>query len=152
MKKKPATRPIDRMSDAGLDAVLEYMSDEVEAAETKEDLMYVLALARELINPNSMQNAVVGLNNIRADVDRHAIANAKSESTGSKQARSKRAGPTLARSTQECTVQLDVPQILSSTFQQLSERMRTLQNDDPDTFANATSALTWLANGTIRTN
>ena len=147
MKKKPVTRPIDRMSDTALDAVLEYMSDEVQSAESKEDLMYVLALARELINPNSMQNAVVGLNNIRADVDRHAIANAQSELTGSKQARSKQAG-----ATQECTVQLDVPQILSSTFKQLSERMRTLQNDDPDTFVNATSALTWLANGTIRTN
>ena len=148
---RPTTRPIDRMSDAGLDAVLEYMSDEVEAAETKEDLMYVLALARELINPNSMQNAVVGLHNIRAEVDRHAIANAETESTGPKRAISKRTQSTLAGAKQECTVQLDIPQILSSTFQQLSERMRTLQNDDPDTFANATNALTWLASGTIRT-
>lgn len=143
----PTTRPIDRMSDAGLNAVLEYMSDEVEAAETKEELMFVLALARELLNPNSLQNAVIGLNNIRAEVDPQAIANAGSKRDETTQANAVLDGPSL-----ECTVQLDVPQILSSTFQQLSERMRSLQNDDPDTFANATSALTWLASGTIRTN
>jgi hypothetical protein len=150
------------MTDVGLNAVLEYLSDEVEAAETKEELMFVLALVRELFNPNSLQNAVVGLNNIRAEIDCQAIANAgakrgKTNQSGAKrsetvQANSIPTGPTLAGETRECTVQLDVPQILSSTFQQLSERMRTLQSDDPDTFANATSALTWLASGTIRTN
>jgi hypothetical protein len=116
--------------------------------------MFVLALVRELFNPNSLQNAVVGLNNIRAEIDCQAIAKANAAAKRGKtvQANSIPAGPTLAGTTRECTVQLDVPQILSSTFQQLSERMRTLQSDDPDTFANATSALTWLASGTIRTN
>lgn len=130
--QKQTSRPIDRMSSASLDAMLEYMTEEVETAETKEELLFVLALARELITPKAMQNAVIGLDNIRAEVDPQAIA---------------KAGAGKA-----CTVELNVPQILSTTFLDLSERMLTLQNDDPDTFANATSALTWLASGAIRTS
>lgn len=125
-------KPIDQMSNASLHAMLDYLAEEVEGAESKEDLVSVLSLARELFHPSPMQNAVRGLNNIRAEVDHEAIARAQSKL--------------------ECTVHLEVPQILSTTFQDLSLRMRTLQSEDPDTFVNATSAMTWLANGEINTN
>ncbi|HEY9163659.1 MAG TPA: hypothetical protein VIN57_03525 [Magnetovibrio sp.] len=125
-------KPIDSMTNESLHAMLDYLSDEIEVAESKEDLELVLKMARELFRPSSMQNTVRGLNHILAEVDTDAIAR-----TASKHA---------------CTVHLEVPHILSSTFQDLSERMNALQNDDPDTFANATSALTWLANGKINSN
>lgn len=127
--------PIDRMTSAQMHAVLDYLSEEIEIAESKEDLEAVLKLAREMLAPSPMQNVVQGLGHLRAEVDHSAIARAQSGT----------AGP-------ECTVQLAVPQILSETFQDLSTRMRTLQNEDPDTFANATSALTWLASGEISAN
>lgn len=125
-------KPIDTMSNESLHAMLDYLSDEIEMAESKEDLEVVMHLARQLFQPSSMQNTVRGLPHIRAEVDVEAITR-----TASKHA---------------CTVHLEVPHILSSTFQDLSVRMSTLQNEDPDTFANATSALTWLANGKINSN
>ena len=119
--------PTDHLSNATLNAMLDYLSQEIETAQTKEELQAVLSIAREMLAPPTQQNAVYGLQNIRAEVDRNAIA---------------RAG-------QECVVQLHIPHSLSETFHNLSTRMRTLQNEDPDTFANATNALTWLASGKI---
>jgi len=124
--------PIDRMTNAQMHAVLDYLSEEIEIAESKEDLEAVLKLAREMLAPSPMQNVIRGFEHLRAEIDPSAI--------------------TRAQSKMECTVQLAVPQILSETFQDLSTRMRTLQAEDPDTFANATSALTWLASGEISAN
>ena len=124
-------KPVDYMSSESIHAMLDYLSEEVECAESKEDIDSVLSLARELFRPSSMQNTVLGLDNIRAEVDTQAIQRAQSKL--------------------ECTVHLEVPQILSTTFEDLSQRMRVLQSEDPETFANATSAMTWLANGEIST-
>lgn len=124
--------PIDNMSNANIHAVLDYLTEEIKSAGSKEDLLSVLSLTRELFETPPMQNAVYGLENIRAEVDRKAIAHDQSKL--------------------ECTLQLEVPNILSETFQDLSKRMRELQSDDPETFINATSALTWLARGEISTN
>lgn len=126
------SKPIDDMSNANIHAVLDYLAEEIESAENKDDLLSVLSLTRELFLTSPMQNAVYGLENIRAEVDSKAIAR--------------------DQSMLQCTVQLEVPHILSTTFQDLSKRMRELQSDDPETFANATSALTWLARGEISTN
>lgn len=126
------SKPIDDMSNANIHAVLDYLAEEIESAENKDDLLSVLSLTRELFLTPPMQNAVYGLENIRAEVDSKAIAR--------------------DQSMLQCTVQLEVPHILSTTFQDLSKRMRELQSDDPETFANATSALTWLARGQISTN
>lgn len=126
------SKPIDDMSNANIHAVLDYLAEEIESAENKDDLLSVLSLTRELFLTSPMQNAVYGLENIRAEVDSKAIAR--------------------DQSMLQCTVQLEVPHILSTTFQDLSKRMRELQSDDPETFANATSALTWLARGQISTN
>lgn len=126
------SKPIDTMSNESLHAMLDYLSDEIDTANSKEELEIVLDLARQLFRPSSMQNAVRGLNHIRAEIDPQAIA---------------RTAPKHA-----CTVHLEVPQILSTTFQDLSVRMSALQDEDPVTFANATSALTWLAKGEISAN
>lgn len=132
-------RPIDRMTANNLNAVLEYLSDEVENAETKEDLNAVLEIARNLLTPNGLRNTVQGLAHIRAEVDATAILD-------------KTAPNAAAQDTYACTLQLEVPQILSNTFQDLSDRMNQLQNEDPETFANATSALSWLATGKLQSH
>lgn len=132
---KISTRPIDTLSRASLESMLEYLSEEVETAHTKEDFLAILSVAREMLSPAPLRNAVTGLKNIRAEVDCRAI-------------RGERA-PQLS-TLEACTVHLDIPPILKDTFQALSRRMNTLQSEDPDTFVNATSALTWLASGTIR--
>jgi len=126
------SKPIDNMSNVNIHAVLDYLAEEIESAGSKEDLLSVLSLTREIFQTSPMQNAVYGLENIRAEVDSNAIARDLSKL--------------------ECTVQLDVPNILSTTFQDLSKRMRDLQSDDPETFVNATIALTWLAKDEISTN
>lgn len=132
-------RPVDRMTTDNLNAVLEYLSDEVENAETKDDLNAVLAIARDLLTPNGMHNTVQGLEHIRAEVDAMAILE-------------KAAPNAVAQDTYACTLQLEVPHILSNTFQDLSDRMNQLQNEDPETFANATSALSWLASGKLKSH
>lgn len=123
---------VDNLTIASLHAMLDYLTEEIQLAETKEDLESVLNLMRDMLTPSPMINTVKGLGHIRAEVDQLAIARAQAK--------------------HECTVRLDVPQILSETFQDLSSRMRKLQNEDPDTFASATSALTWLAKGEISAN
>ena len=124
---------IDRMSDANLDAMFEYLSEEIAAAKNKKDLDAILSLTRELFLPPPMQNAVRGLNNIRAEMGQRTAA--------------KKTKPRI-----QCTVELEIPYILRATFNDLSARMRALQDADPETFSNATSALTWLANGKIHSN
>ena len=125
------SNPVDKMSNANIHDVLDYLAEQIESAENKADLVSALSLTRELFSPSPMQNAVYGLPNIRAEVDSDAI--------------------TRDQPAPKCTVQFEVPQVLSTAFQDLSERMCILQDEDPDTFANAANALNWLASGEIST-
>lgn len=125
-------RPIDKMSRENLHAILDYLNEEAEKAETQEDLQNVMNIARDLIVPTPVQSAVHGLGHLRAEYV-HSTSTKASPATS-------------------CTVSLEVPYILSTMFHALSERMNRLQDEDPATFSNAASALNWLANGDIQSN
>lgn len=133
---------IDRMSEANVAAMLEYLTEQLEDAETKEDIQAVLELARQLLDPPALHNAVHGLEHIRAEYAPRPSSAANTE-------------PQIINTDAanlSNVINLEVPHILTNTFKALSDRMNTLQARDPETFANATSALTWLANGEITSN
>ena len=136
------SRPIDRMSAESLHAVLDYLHEEVQCAETEEDLRAVMEIARDLFAPSRVQSAVRGLGHIRAEFVRQQNPGQAGDEQDT----------AAAQDVYACTVSLEVPTILSTMFHDLSERMNRLQCEDPETFANATSALQWLANGNIQTN
>ena len=133
---------IDGMNAGNAAAMLEYLTEQLEDAETKEDLQAVLEPARQLLQRPPMHQAVHGLAHVRAEYDVPQTDETRgithyTDADGNKLSN---------------VVNLEVPHILSSTFHALSERMNTLQTHDPDTFANASSALNWLANGEITSN
>jgi len=120
------------ISPNALNAILDYLSAELEEAKTTSDLTQILDLAKTLLLKPPTQNAVVGLGGIRAEMDAAAMAEAHGKNA--------------------CTVNLQVPRILSDTFEDLSVRMSHLQDRDPETFTNASNAMQWLANGKLGSN
>lgn len=117
------------ISPNALNAILDYLSAELEEAKTTSDLTQILDLAKTLLLKPPTQNAVVGLGGIRAEMDQSAMAEAQGKNA--------------------CTVNLQVPSILSTAFEDLSVRMSHLQDRDPETFNNASNAMQWLANGKL---
>lgn len=120
------------ISSNALNAILDYLSAELDDAKSSDDLSDILCMAKTLLLKPPTQNAVVGLGGIRADIDASAMAEAQGK--------------------QACTVQLQVPTVLSGAFEDLSVRMSTLQDRDPETFTNASNAMQWLANGEFGSN
>lgn len=110
-----------------LDVLLTYLADEIEGAQSREDLEDVFSVVKGLFTPSSLQNTVLGLDHIRAEVDREAIARVSGINTRA--------------------VELEVPEVLAEAFQDLAQHMRALQNDDTEAFGNASRALHWLASG-----
>ena len=133
---------IDDMSADNIEAMLEYLFEQLEDAETKEDVHAVLELARQLLDRPATHKAVHGLQNIRAEYDLPSTRPHTNDANALGAHADKFSN----------VVNLEVPHILTSTFEALSERMKALQNQDPETFANASSALSWLANGEITSN
>lgn len=123
---KPQRKAI---SPDALNAILDYLTAELDDAKTTEDLNDIMSMAKTLLLKPPTQNAVVGLGGLRADMDTTAMA----------EAQGKRA----------CTVELQVPSSLSTAFEDLSVRMSNLQDRDPQSFSNAANALHWLANGQL---
>lgn len=130
---------IDGMSAANIEAMFEYLTEQLEVAETKEDLHAIFELARQLLDTPSAFSAVQGLDHIRAEFGPAPQPPTHGE------ARTAPHDPAKLSN----VINLEVPHILTNTFKALSDRMKTLQEQDPDTFANATSALSWLAEGDI---
>ena len=117
------------ISPNALNAILDYLSAELEDARTTSDLAQIMDLAKTLLLKPPTQNAVVGLGGIRADMDTSAM----SEVQGKK----------------ACTINLQVPSSLCTAFEDLSVRMSNLQDRDPETFNNASNAMQWLASGNM---
>lgn len=128
------TRPIDRMGLKGLHAVLEYLSEEARNAETEDDLRAVMGIAQELFLPSRIYAPIRGLESIRAEFIPPFAPESQQDHSASI----------------SCLVRLKVPAILAPLFDDLSRRMNRLQHEDPETFANATNALRWLATGNIQ--
>lgn len=120
------------MTVGNLNFLLAYLADEIETAETRDDLTAILNVLSEMLSPPTLRNTVTGLDHIRAEVDRDAIARAMGNAS--------------------CIVKLELPDSLSETFQELSQRMRLLQSEDPETFKSASNALEYLAQGEIIPN
>jgi len=116
------------VSPGALCAILDYISAELEDAQTADELAQIMELAKILLLAPSTRNMVLGLPNIRAQME----------------------APTQSK--KACTVHLEVPTILSDAFQDLSWRMSALQDQDQETFSNAANALRWLAKGETTTN
>lgn len=131
---------IDTMSPGNAEAMLEYLFDQLDDAETKEDVHAVLELTRQLLEAPTTKSAVQGLDHVRVEYGPKAPPSS--------------VAPRVDFDVEHLSnvVNLEVPQILTNTFQALSERMKTLQSQDPETFANASSALSWLANGELTGN
>ncbi|HEY9080697.1 hypothetical protein [Magnetovibrio sp.] len=108
-------------SPENLHHMLDYLHEEIEQAETVEDLSSLLTVVKAMMTQVRPINAVQGLPNIRAEVT-----------------------PSLISS--DCNVATHVPESLVSTFYDLSNKMNQLQAEDPESFANASNALHWLAN------
>lgn len=104
-----------------LNAMLDYLHDEATRAETPEDLADLLKVVKAMLSENAPVNAVQGLPNIRAEVMPY-------QPNG------------------DANVTTKVPESLVTTFYDLSDKMNQLQDEDPETFANAANALHWIAN------
>jgi len=109
-------------------SVLDYLTEEIAAADSATQMRAILAVAHELLAPNPVQSAVKGLAHIYAEVDRQAIQR----------------GSTPARA-----ISMRVPSTQAETFMALAGRMVTLQEDDPQAFTRASDALNWLTYGEI---
>lgn len=133
---------IDDMNANNLEATLEYLFEQLENADTKQDVHAVLELARQLLERPTTHKAVHGLQNVRVEYDLPSSRPHTNDLHMIDADEDKLSN----------VVNLEVPHILTHTFQALSERMKALQNQDPDTFANASSALSWLANGELTGN
>lgn len=114
------------MSPETLYAMLDYLQDEVNSANSVDEITDVLTLFKTMFSEPLTVNTVRGLPNIRAEVRGRASANAYNVAT-------------------------NVPLSLVSTFYSLSDKMNKLQSDDPETFNNASKALHWLARREDRT-
>jgi hypothetical protein len=101
--------------------MFQYLQEEAEQAETAEDVANLLQLMKAILSETAPVNTVRGLPHIRAEV-------------------------TSVQGIPDCNVATTVPECLVSTFYDLSDKMNRLQAEDPDTFANASNALHWLAN------
>lgn len=154
MRTVAMKKTIDAMTPLSQNALLDYLSDEIEMAETKQDLLGVLDIMRDLLLPDTRHVAVRGLPHIRADLDVSAYrqsAEAPKAPTRTQAQPQPQPQPQATLQAGAChVVKIEIPLILADTFQGLSKRLRDLQKDDPVTFANATSALIWLANGDIK--
>lgn len=140
---------------ASLNAILDYLDAELEEASTQQEFDEILKLAKALLLKAPTQNAVTGLDNVRADLDPTAMSQAAASQPQMPQydrrsGQDRREGKAEQPASQ--TLQIEVPATLSGAFSDLSQRMRTLETQDPDSFANAANALNWLANGELCTN
>jgi len=108
-------------SQASFHAMLDYIQAEVEQAESPEQIADVLNVIKTMLTEKQPVSAVQGLPNIRAEV-------------------------MLNTPGQNCNVATNVPDSLITTFYDLSDKMNQLQDEDPETFENASKALSWLAN------
>ncbi|MFC1672835.1 hypothetical protein ACFL12_01670 [Pseudomonadota bacterium] len=135
---------------ASLNAILDYLTAELDEASTEQEFDEILKLAKVLLLKAPTQNAVTGLDNVRADLDPTAMNQAQNVQYDRRTGQDRRQGKAKQATSQ--TLQIEVPTTLSGAFADLSNRMRTLQDQDPDSFANAANALNWLANGELCTN
>lgn len=119
-----------RLSSGTLCAVLDYLQEEAQQAETSEDINAILDVLRAVLTEPQTVNTVYGLPNIRAEIQGMAPSPIASP----------------------CNVSTNVPSSLVSTFYDLSCKMNQLHIEDPDTFENASKALHWLANGEVLPN
>lgn len=104
-----------------LHAMINYLRDEAMRAKTPDDVTDLLKVIQAMLEENATFNTVQGLSHIRAEV--------------------MPCGPNG-----DVNVTTKVPESLVSTFYDLSDKMNQLQDEDPETFANASNALHWLAN------
>jgi len=102
-------------------AMLDYIQEEVEQAESPEQIADVLKVIKTMLTESHPISTVTGLPNIRAEV-------------------------MLNTPNPHCNVATKVPDCLITTFYDLSDKMNQLQDEDPETFENASKALSWLAN------
>lgn len=105
--------------DHSLLGLLSYIREEVEQAESVEDVDEVLLLLEAALKERKSVSPVKGLDHINVEYTTPA---------------------------QEFNVATNVPESLVSTFYDLSDKMNQLHVEDPETFTNASSALHWLAN------
>jgi len=108
-------------SQVNFHAMLDYIQAEVEQAESPEQIADVLKVIKTMLTETQPISTVMGLPNIRAEV-------------------------MLNTPDQNCNVATKVPESLITTFYDLSDKMNQLQTEDPETFENASKALSWLAN------
>ncbi len=101
--------------------MLSYIQEETQRAETIEEISDILRVLETALSEKPTINTVRGLDNIRVEFSHPEGASA----------------PNLATTVPDCLV---------STFYDLSDKMNQLQDEDPETFANASNALHWLAN------
>jgi len=112
---------INQTSQENFHAMLDYIQCEVEQAESAEQIADVLKIIKAMLTDKHPVNAVKGLPNVRAEY-------------------------MMNQPVQAWNVSTNVPESLISTFYDLSDKMNKLQNEDPETFHNASNALHWLAN------
>lgn len=115
------SKAINDPKSTNLNIMLTYLEEEVEQAESPEQIADVLKVIRAMLADKHPVNAVKGLPYIRAEFMMNAPVRG-------------------------CNVSTNVPESLISTFYDLSDKMNKLQNEDPETFHNAANALHWLAN------
>jgi len=108
-------------SSDNLHIMLDYLRDEIEHAETAEEISDVLTTIKAVLTEAQPIQTVTGLPNIRAEVMLNTPSN-------------------------DCNVATNVPDSLITTFYDLSDKMNQLQDEDPETFVNTSKALNWLAN------
>jgi len=112
---------INEMPNSNLNIMLAYLEEEVEQAENAEQIADVLRVIKAMLTDKHPVNAVKGLANIRAEFMMNTPVRGWNVAT-------------------------NVPESLISTFYDLSDKMNKLQDEDPETFHNASNALHWLAN------
>lgn len=115
------SKTINETPNTNLNVMLDYLEEEVEQAESPEQIADVLKVIKTMLTEKQPINAVTGLPNIRAEV-------------------------MLNTPSTDCNVATNVPDSLITTFYDLSDKMNQLQDEDPETFDNASKALNWLAN------
>jgi hypothetical protein len=112
------------ISEDTMNHMLEYLHDEIRMAKSKEDICAILEIVKTMFSEPSTINTVKGLPSIRAEIRRPPSYN----------------------------VATNVPKSLVATFYELSETLNQLQDEDPESFRNASKALNWLAGVSRTTN
>lgn len=112
------------LSSATLHAMLDYLQEEIQLAETADDINAIFTMLKSMFTEPATLNTVHGLPHIRAE-----IRNMSNHS--------------------RYNVSTNVPRSLVATFYDLSDKMNLLQTRDPETFNNASKALNWLAKGEV---